>query len=144
MLRLDRTGRAHLIETRSLGRLARQLRQDVHAARKATPAEGGDPSKTLELLLPGDTIVAYEARERGLVRSEKHGASLDRRESYTLPSCSDPRFLVQTNEAQTWIHLRLPRGPMRGEGGGSLHQSLEIDALLGRDHRFAERQEAAR
>src|SRR5262249_7667548 len=50
LLRLDRTGRTHLVESATIGRLARQFREDVHASRRAVASAAGDaPAAMLEL-----------------------------------------------------------------------------------------------
>jgi type II secretory pathway component PulJ len=142
LLRLDRTGRAHLVETTTVGRLARQFRQDVHAATRAKPVAGADgPLSNLELAFPEDRIVAYEAREHALVRTQNHGAEVERRETYTLPFRREPRFLVRDDEGKVWVSLRLPRGAESDTGPKSLRHDLQIEALAGRDHRLTQPKE---
>ena len=135
LLRLDRTGRAHLVETATIGRLARQFRKDVHAARE--PRAGGDAgaAANLDLALSGDRRIVYEARERALVRTEHHGATVERRETYTLPFCRDSRFLVRGTDGQVWVSLELRRAIAKENETGprSLRHDLQIEALAGKD-----------
>src|SRR5689334_610049 len=64
MLRLERAGRLHLAETVTVGRLAHQFRQDVHAALRARPAVQDESlAAKLELVLPAARQVDYEAAE---------------------------------------------------------------------------------
>jgi hypothetical protein len=144
VLRLDRTGRSYVVETTTIGRLSRQFRGDVHAARRARPVGGeakGALAPGLELTLPGDRerTILYQARDRSLVRTQQHDDVIERRETYTLPFCPAPRFAVetQTPAGQTWASLRLPRSTQPAPGPKSLYHELAIEALVGRDQRFA-------
>ncbi len=146
VLRLDRTGRSYVVEATTIGRLSRQFRGDVHAARRARPVGGegkGALAPGLELALPGERTIRYQARDRSLVRTQQHGDALERRETYTLPFCPAPRFAVETAEGQSWASLRLPRSTQPDPGPKSLYHELVIDALVGRDQRFAAPEETA-
>jgi hypothetical protein len=135
LLRLDRTGRAHAVETATVGRLARQYRQDVRAAIRARSVAGEDGAMSkLELTFPGERVVAYQPRDQALVRTQQQGAEVARRETYTLPFCQGPRFDVREVDDKVWVSLRLPRGSEPGPN--SLHHDLQIEALVGRDHRL--------
>jgi prepilin-type N-terminal cleavage/methylation domain-containing protein len=141
LLRLDRTGRAHLVETATVGRLARQFRQDVHAAAVTKPdRDDGGPAATLELTpnSPDGRRVVYAASPSAVVRTQHRGAVVERRETYALPSCRDPRFLVHAAEGKVWASLRLPRDVegVAGTGPKRPRHALQIDALAGRDHRL--------
>jgi hypothetical protein len=142
MLRLDRVGRSHYAETATIGRLSRQFRQDVRAAvgtKASDPDEG--PLAKLELVMSEGHVVSYESRERGLTRTERQGESVRRREGYALPSCAGPRFLVRKDDDRVWVSLRLPRvAEPRPE---SLRHVLNVDALMGRDHRWSKPEETS-
>ena len=117
LLRLDRTGRQHLVETATVGRLARQFRHDVRAATAAKPIAGETGlARRLELSLTQGHVVEYQGDEHSVVRLEKkkHGGSIDRREFYRLPFCWDPRFSLHDERGQATVCLELPRG---GEPG---------------------------
>jgi type II secretory pathway component PulJ len=132
LLRLDRVGRAHLVETATVGRLARQFRRDVHAAARVKLVARDDrEGPSLELTLPDDRVVAYQPGEHELVRLQRQGVTLDRRENYSLPFSTRPRFTIGDEEGKTWVSLRLPRGSDSAAPG--LRHNLQIDALMGRD-----------
>jgi hypothetical protein len=138
LLRLDRAARSHVVETATIGRLARQLRHDVHAAREArTERAGNGPVTRLELVLPGDRTITYEMHERALLRREHQGNTVEWHETYTLPFCHEGAFVVQAQDGQDWVRLRLRRGPENeiAAGARSPRQDLAIDALAGRDLR---------
>jgi hypothetical protein len=120
LLKLDRTGRSHVAETATIGRLARQFRQDVHAAATAKPGPRGE---NLELRLPDDHTIVYETHERALTRVDQEGATPRRRETYSLPSCPASGFEVSERDGKVWVRARLRRG---------LHD-LAIEAVAGRD-----------
>jgi type II secretory pathway component PulJ len=122
LLRLDRTGRSHVVETAAIGRLSRQFRQDVHAAREARALADG---ASLELRLPGESTVTYSLGTLAVARSAQQDMSPERRETYTLPLLREARFEVQDRDSQTWVRLKLRLGPAR--------DSLELAALAGRD-----------
>jgi type II secretory pathway pseudopilin PulG len=134
MLRVDRTGRSHLVETTTIGRLAQQYRRDVHAARLARPTSGGDPpAGTLELTLADDRSVSYQSHGHSIDRIEHHRGDMARRETYRLPFCERPGFVVRDDDGLSWAVLRLPRADEPGPA--SLRHDLQLDALVGRDHR---------
>jgi type II secretory pathway component PulJ len=135
LLRLDRTGRAHLVETATIGRLARQFRADVHAASEASNRGKNAATANLDLELAGERRIVYEAGDRALVRTEQQGATVERRERYTLPFCRAGRFRLRTTDDKVWVILELRRSP-GGEsesGPRSLRHDLQIEALAGRD-----------
>ena len=139
LLRLDRTGRDHLVETATVGRLARQFRLDVHAAHAAKAGGGDDPAAKLELVLTDDRTVVYEARPHALTRVENQGAIVQRRETYSLPFCREAGFMVQAETAASWVRLRLRRSPANDKDNGprGLRHDLQIDALAGKDQAHA-------
>jgi hypothetical protein len=136
LLRLDRTARSHLVETTTIGRLARQFRQDVHAARDANRgAAGNGPAAKLELVFSGDRSVTYEMRDGSLLRREHHGNTAGRLEAYGLPFCREALFVMQAQDSEVWVQLRLRRGPESriASGASGPRQDLAIDARVGRD-----------
>jgi hypothetical protein len=138
LLRLDRTARSHLVETTTIGRLARQFRQDAHAARDAhRGAARNGPAAKLDLVLSGDRSVTYEMRDGSLLRREHGGDTAGRLEAYRLPCCREALFVVQAQDGAVWVQLRLRRGPEIDAAAGasrpSPRQDLAIDARVGRD-----------
>jgi hypothetical protein len=136
LLRLDRSGRDHLVETATIGRVARQFRQDVHAAREAKVSGEAAAAAGLELALTEDRTIVYTMRDRALVRTEKRGDIAGRRESYALPFCRGGRFGVRNADSQVWVSLELLRGTGKDTGPMSLRHDLPIEALAARDHRW--------
>jgi hypothetical protein len=135
LLRLDRAGRSHVVETATIGRLARQFRQDVHAAVEAkVDGAGNRQAPKLELICAPDRTIIYEMRARSMRRTEHRTAAIDRHETYLVPFCPEGGFLVQAQEGKVWVQLRLRRGPENetAAGPGSPGQVLAIDALAGR------------
>jgi hypothetical protein len=141
LLRLDRAGRAAAVEAATVGRLSRQFRRDVHAAVAArAEAEGGVAALNLDL--PEGRSVVYRSRTHALERTERRGEAVDRRETYQIPTCRDPRFDVREEDGRTWVGVRL----MRGDEGrpGALRPDLAIVADAGRDVRLSRTAEASR
>jgi hypothetical protein len=137
LLRLDRTARDHLVETATIDRLARQFRQDVHAAREARAgADEAGRAANLDLTLAPDHTIVYDARERLLARTEHHGATVARRETYALPFCREGRFLVRNTDGQVWVSLALRRGTAgpNDVSPRDLRHDLQFEALAGRSH----------
>ncbi len=140
LLRLDRAGRDHLVETATIGRLARQFRSDVHASTEARAGGDAGAAANLDLKLPEDRKIVYEAREREVVRTVHHGATVEKREAYRLPFSRNGRFLVRNTDSQVWVSLELRRGTAKESetGPGSLRHDLQIEAVAGKDRdRFA-------
>jgi hypothetical protein len=141
LLRLDRAGRAAAVEAATVGRLSRQFRRDVHAA-VAARAEAKDGVAVLELELPEGRSVAYRSRTHALERTERRGEEVDRRETYQVPTCRDPRFDVREEDGTTWVGLRLSRGDEARPG--ALRPDLGIVADAGRDARLSRAAEESR
>lgn len=79
MLEADRKHREQVQALSSLHSLADQFRRDVHEAKHATPGDG-----SLEMHLPADLVVRYEAAEGRVHRVEHRGNHLVRRELFRL------------------------------------------------------------
>lgn len=136
LLKLDRVARAHLTETATVARLARQFRQDVRASMRAEPGGDADhPGSVLELSRSDNEWVSYRPEGRSLIRTHRRTGQVDRRESYALPRRGTPRFEV-LDEGQAILvslQLRPPVAEPRGFGP----TELRIEALLNRDARLA-------
>jgi prepilin-type N-terminal cleavage/methylation domain-containing protein len=133
LLRLDRVAKSHALETATVARLARQFRQDVHASIGQPVGNENEPATKLELALPGGRSVLYEAHERAVARSQRLGAAVERRETYNLPYCRDPRFVVRSENDRACAILQLPKNV---EGSAGARAALRIEALAGRDRRL--------
>jgi type II secretory pathway pseudopilin PulG len=141
LLRLDRVAKSHALQTAAVARLARQFRQDVHAGTAQPAGTPAEPAMRLELALPGDRSILYEARAGTVARSQRHGAEVERRESYSLPYCRDPGFLVRDENGRVWASLHLPLAHDQRVTPG---HGLRIEALAGRDRRLTSLKEPAR
>jgi hypothetical protein len=133
LLRLDGVAKSHALETATVARLARQFRQDVHAGTGQPADNENEPATKLELALPGGRSVLYEAHERAVARSQRLGAAVERRETYNLPYCRDPRFLVRHENGRAWAIFQLPQNL---DGNAGARAGLRIEALAGRDRRL--------
>jgi prepilin-type N-terminal cleavage/methylation domain-containing protein len=141
LLRLDRVAKSHAVETATVARLARQFRQDVHAGVGPPAGNETEPATKLELALPGGRTVLYEARASTVARSQRLGAAVERRETYNLPYCGDPRFVVRRENGRAWAILQLPQNVGASAGARA---ALQIEALAGRDRRLDRREERER
>ncbi|AGA30457.1 hypothetical protein [Singulisphaera acidiphila] len=143
LLKLDRAGRAHLAESSSRDRLARQFRLDVRSASRSKPGrEDRAPSDHLELVRPDGRIIDYRVLKGQIVRDEHDkGGQVFGHESYRLPSQALPRFQVREEEKSLLILLQLHREPA-SEGMRSPDPGCE--ALLSKDLRFVDTQGSAR
>ena len=135
LLRLEKGERTHLGETGTIARLAQQFRKDVHAATRATldPIDERGGAR-LDVATPTDRTIDYRAGERSIVRTQHHGDEVERRETFSLPSCPEPRFLKSEGGGGVWLILSLPRGAGPETGPKGLRHNFRIEALMGRDH----------
>jgi prepilin-type N-terminal cleavage/methylation domain-containing protein len=132
LLGAEQSGRTHAERSESLQRLADQFRRDVHAAAGKTAADVDRHGCRLRLADGGN--VRYVIGTHVISREEQAGSKTVRRESYRLPN--DSTAAIAVDGATTPCTARLTIMPddvsMR-----SAHE-IHIDAVLGRDHRFAE------
>jgi hypothetical protein len=143
LLRLDRVAREHLAESATRDRLARQLRLDVRAASRSKPGTGeATPADRLELELPDGRVIDYRVLRGRIVRDERNGRGDVSHESYRLPSRAVPRFAVRQEGKAVFVILHLERKSAPGDTRSPHDPGCE--ALLGKDLRFADRQEVAR
>jgi hypothetical protein len=139
MLKVDRIGRSHLVEATTVGRLARQFRRDVHAGKLAAWIGNGE---TLELNRPDGRTVYYAVGRDSLSRIVVHGRKpVEQRESYRLSFSEPPHFVVRTEGDRAWVTLRLPRA--NEASPASLRHDIQIEALEGRDLRWAQPRETS-
>ena len=134
MLRAERSGRAHVAEAESLDRLADQFRQDVHAAVGEAVVSGKDLHQW-RLDLTGNRTVQYTIADNDISRNERAGSKDVRRESYKLPGGSTVAVAVDraTNPPLVSLTIELKDASLR-----SAHP-YRVEAVLGRDLRFAQR-----
>jgi hypothetical protein len=137
LMRLDRIGRAHLVEVTTRGRLARQFRQDVRAASRAEPVRDRDGrDAALRLDRPDGPSVEYRAGPGRLDRDERPaGDAPARRETFRLRATGVPRFEVRDDGGGSFVGLLVPDGTTFGPPDGP--RETRIEALLGRDRRLS-------
>jgi len=147
LLRLDRAGATVVADRDTLGRLAVLFRADVRAARTARLAEAegppsppkkdaapapGEPDLVLEL--PAGRTVRYHAQAGALLRVVEDRGTLKQQEAFRLPRRAAAHLGQNTRDGQQFVVLSLrPTTPPRGERQA---RTIDIDAALGRDHRY--------
>jgi prepilin-type N-terminal cleavage/methylation domain-containing protein len=133
LLRAEQSGRTHAERSESLRRLADQFRRDVHAAVGETA--GAEDRHGCRLRFENKTSVQYAVNGNEVSREESVDAKTVRRESYVLPKASTAAVAVDRATSPWTFSLTIvPDDPSLQS-----NREIRIDALLGRDHRFAER-----
>ncbi|MFZ1936615.1 MAG: type II secretion system protein [Thermoguttaceae bacterium] len=135
MFRSEQNGRTQLAQAESLERLADQFRQDVHAA-VAQPVVNGNNQHEWQFDLGENRIVQYTIADDILSR-ERHSGSKDvQRGSFRLPKDSSVAIAVDRATSPAVVSLTIEPGDASLRPG----HPVRIDAALGRDLRFTERQ----
>ena len=128
LLGTEHTGRQQMQQRASLARLAKQFREDVHAAVREMPRpEAGAACWSFEM--PGGKAVEYNYGAGGIERIETSGEKVERRETYTLPAGA----MVNIARAKEASPATVTLVVRQAEGD----RELCISAVLGKDHRFA-------
>ena len=130
LFRAERGGRDQVRHYTALGRLAEQFRRDVHAATAADAIE----NQEWEFSLSDNRTVTYRMEPGRVIRLEQAGEASPRRESFALPPGMTAAVEIDTDAEPTFARLVIvpaPAGPERPRG-----RPMQIDAMLGRDHRF--------
>jgi hypothetical protein len=137
LILLDRAGRARLNEGSSLGRLARQFRQDAHAAVSGQSARANDKQPRLELTLPSSRTVEYRWEGARILRTERRADKSEMHEVYRMPNYRGPSFTVREDGDRTWVTIALERtsGPMNARSA----REFRIEARLGKDQQWSMR-----
>jgi hypothetical protein len=129
-------GRAHLTEATSRDRLSRQFRADARSATRTKPDARADrPSDQLEMARSDGHVVQYQALDGRITRTERDGDRTVGRESYRLPSRGPISFRVRDEHGSTLASLIIRRRPFAT--GTDQGREYQIDALVGKDHRFS-------
>ena len=136
VLRTEGAGRVHVRQGSVLGRLADQFRRDVHAANTAGSAADG---KQWQLELAPGRIVTYRPEPGTLTRTERADGSIQRRESFALPSGTTASIEIPADAEPTIVSLMIT--PVARASGQTGVRAVRIDAVLARDHRFTGPQE---
>ncbi len=145
LLRMEKNLRTERQTWASLGRLAEQFRDDAHAAQTVTmtspaareaqePAPGGtEPQAAWTFHLAGDRQAEYAVTAGGVRRIERSAGKVASREDYWLPPGTTARLEVLGGSGR--VALRIV--PQQLEGRPVAAQPMRIEALVGFDHRFA-------
>jgi hypothetical protein len=137
LMQLNADGQSRLLGAVSLERLSRQLRDDVHACRKAELArdpKAPDRSPGLRLELGQDHSIVYEVGAGHVVRDESRAGKRIRHESFGLERGRLARFEERDEAAHKLVALVVTR--TAGKSRTDPPRTLEVVALPGK-HRLA-------
>jgi type II secretory pathway pseudopilin PulG len=137
LLKLDHAGRSASEVANDLGRLARDFRDDAHAASPDSPAARADGRLTLAL--PGGRAVEYQVRPSDVLRTVREGDKVRRHETYRRPARASVRFDLTNDGPRPFAALVVDRPPDGRDD--SLYRDFRIEAELGKDRRFSPRPE---
>ncbi|CAN5872452.1 hypothetical protein BH23PLA1_BH23PLA1_14550 [soil metagenome] len=131
LLRLERTSREGLIESASLARLDHEFRLDIHACKDYSIVEANEgDGPRIELSLPGDERIEYQAVDEGILRIRRSDGDRVRRELYRLGQEPSIRWEIESQEDVDLLILHLALGADRRR------EQVRIEAVRGRDHRY--------
>jgi hypothetical protein len=136
LIQLNADGQSRYSAAMALERLARQLREDVHAcalARLTAVEKTPRVPAGLHLELEPGRTVDYRVAEGRVVRDESRAGTLIRHESYSLPRGRAARFEERKEAAHSLVALVLTQGP--GKSGTAPPAPIEVVAAPGKDHR---------
>ena len=140
LIEMDRTSREHLRLRIAAARLGDQFRRDVHAAVRLTgPQEGAagngaEATAAWELDLPPDRAVEYRLEEASLLRTERAGGEVVRREWFRLPPHAVASIERSGEQGHPIVSLRIT--PDLKSPEAPAWRPVRIDAALATDHRF--------
>jgi len=138
LMQVQKDSREQLLYHATLGRLGRQFRRDVHAADGFRPPEAGSHGNrpaAWQLDFKPDRVVRYSIEWGSLIRSEQIGGTLSRREVFRLPADRAVSIRLQAEAEPAIVSLSITRGS--SQPAGPAWKPVQIDAVLGWDHRFA-------
>jgi type II secretory pathway component PulJ len=137
LLKVERTGRAHVEQSAAVYALADQFRRDVRAADRAAAGESKGAAEIVGLYQGKTRVVRYESAGGDIQRVEKADGKMVRRESYALPSEWSATVDVESKARPEVVRMTL--GPK--EASMRATREVRIEAALGQDHRFERREE---
>jgi hypothetical protein len=131
LLKVDRSGRAHVAGLSREARLSGLLRADVRAARHVLPAAAAD---TLSLALDDDHVVEYHVQRGELVRVDRIRDTIRNQDAFTLPRGGSVQFEVDPGDEATLVRLvtAKPQAAIDTYSG----RPTRIEAVLGQGRRF--------
>jgi len=126
----SRSAQDHLQAATSLGRLAEQFRDDVHAAASAHSDRVDNEPARLILERGDDTRVAYAIDPAGLARIETASGAVRRRELFALPGM---KVLGWNDDSASTRRVSLEVARLAGDHDEVVKTRLSIEALLDAD-----------
>jgi prepilin-type N-terminal cleavage/methylation domain-containing protein len=131
LLRADAANRDAMQRSAAVNRLSGQFRDDVHAAVRIAAS-----SPDWQFDLPGGRSVVYQVTADSIVRTEKAGQAVAGRESFSLPPKAAAWIETATRDGVILVSLLVvPAADDSAQPPSAA--PLRIDAILGREHRFA-------
>ena len=137
LLRAERTAGRTIEYTRSVSRLSRQFRSDVHAASRArfVPVGANEPNG-VELVLP-NRLVLYAVSDNGLERIETEDGQICRRDQFGLEPLSEIKFALIGKPVRVRLVVRIPPSTRHRKNDHSgINRNVVIEPTVGRDLRF--------
>jgi len=134
LMRLNGASQARLGAAMTFERVARQLREDVHASETALLAPATQPggkAANLSLTLEPTHLIAYEMHESSIVRLESRAGKRIRHESYELLHGRTGRFELRDEAGRKLVSLVVTH--VAGTSGTDPPKPLEVVALVGKD-----------
>ncbi|MEN6448912.1 MAG: type II secretion system protein [Thermoguttaceae bacterium] len=130
LIRAQGTSREVVEQTVSINRLAERFRRDVHAAQEFTKETDGAHIGSVEYLVKGSTVN----------RSVWTGKNRTEQDAFHLGDGYTARLETVATDARRLVRLTVVPQETATMG----RRSLQIEAALGFDGRFAERREEAK
>jgi prepilin-type N-terminal cleavage/methylation domain-containing protein len=135
LMQAERNGRAHIGQNATLNRLADQFRRDVRGAKGKLAVEKNDAGETAwRLDLAAGRSVWYVADPDEIVREERTGHTILQQKSYSLPENYVATIAASDSAGLSIISLTIAPTEASSRPG----HEIRIEAVLGRDRRFAE------
>jgi prepilin-type N-terminal cleavage/methylation domain-containing protein len=132
LLKVDRSGRAHLAGLAREARLAHLFRLDVRAAHRGWTV---DKAGKLALDLGDDHTVEYVAQGKELHRVERMRDAVRNQDAFALPRDGAVRFDIEPRGPITVVRLAIERAPATVDS--VTRRATQIESVLAQDHRFA-------
>jgi len=125
----DRAGREHVARGQSLARLEADFRDDAHAA---VSVDASQAAAAEFALADSGRKVRYHETSDGLLREERLGSAVKRREAYRMAGRVKAVFHLEKDPPIVSLRIESarPGDPVDGP-------PIRIDAVLGNDHRYA-------
>lgn len=142
-MRNGHVGSDHLRRCTVLARLAEQFCDDVHAASAVDPVDNApdDPDGSgWRFTVQRIRTIEYRRTAGELTRVEHFGQEIRRRDYFALPEDADVEVEIGKTSTSHMVSMVITTSTATGSGKSKKKQSkklvLQVDAVLGRDHRF--------